>query len=370
MYKKILIVLLLLLLLSFNSVVSAEVLINNLDNPIRFHDVISNYSYLPCLSTDIICLHQSVGNAITGQMILIEDNFGSVSSIQIILKRDRWVNDYDNYSTFSLRVYKSTESNPNSAILTLWDTGLFDITHYSSDFALYTFTFDYDMPVYSDDGSTKILNYIWVEMQENDPDVTPVYAFSETHYGIFYDEGENYYPDTAFNDISLYFNQYGTWYKYETIYEDIEKFGDLAFRLLGQFKTPPTPEPTPFIINPDSTEGEIPIPDGCSFEDFWNNLCGDIQGFEDTYVSVNWTVNFSDFTNISNTSCPDCLGNETIDIPDGNLDNDKGFSQFLKLLGYCDESGCSIRDLIDLLYDSAYVMFIISIFYIYKKVKR
>jgi len=354
--------------LSVNNVY-ADILINNLNHPTRFKAVSStdappcNYYGLPQT-----CHDSYSNNSKEGQIIKINDDFGSISGIQIILKRSDFLFGLvDGNNTLTVRIYKSTTDNPETSILTLWDTAIFDITHYNTNYALYTFNFDYDIPIYSDDGNTKILNYIFFELQ---PTYYTTWTNSvEIEYGYFNDEGENYYPDIADIGSSLYsYNiDSSTWYRYDLIYYDIDKYGDLAFKLLGQFKTPPTPEPTPDIIIPD--EGEQPLPEGCSFEDFWNNVC-DTGNFEDAYIIINWTENFNDFTNISNTSCPECLGNETIIIPAGNLPNEQGFSQILKLFGYCDESGCNIRDFINILYDSAYIMFFVSLFYLYKKVKK
>lgn len=364
MNKKLLLILL--LSLTFINTVNAEVLVSTLNNPITFSNPVSNIS-LPCYTYELICVGQDDSNAKTGQMILIEDNFNYISSIQLVLKRDYTYNYYSNYSTFLVKVYKSTNSNPNNANLYLWDTAIFDITHDTDQFLLYTFNFDYNLPVYSDDGNTKILNYLWVELQEIDPIVTPSYAFSEIHYGILFTEGENYYPEKANIDISLYFNQYGIWKRFDAIYADKDKYGDLAFTLLGQFKIPSTPVPTPYIIKPNNPLE--PIPEDCTFEDFFNNLCEISELPDDTYVPTEWDFNFSDFINNSNTSCPDCIGNESIDIPKGIIDNDKSITKFLKLFGYCNDKGCSIYDIIDMLYDMSTIMFIISVIAIYFKLK-
>lgn len=184
-----------------------------------------------------------------------------------------------------------------------------------------------------------------------------IYYSTNTESGIKNSKIYNYYDHITTNysiDIrdvnnSLMYNTEHSNYMY---YFNIES-------LKGQFRIPPTPIPTPTVVIPSN--GTNPIPDDCSFEDLINNLC-DTSTVPEYYEYIDFNETLD---NITNTSCPECLGNETI-IPD-KIPGDKDSSRFLTLLGYCDKDGCNIFDILDFGYDLSILIFVLTFYLILNK---
>lgn len=118
--------------------------------------------------------------------------------------------------------------------------------------------------------------------------------------------------------------------------------------LLGNFIFPPTPSPTPTPPTGIDPNGTQIMPGDCTYEQLINGGCNNPPpipgigpgGFNNTPP---------DFTK-PDSACPECPNNQTV-VPDGTLEPDNSGSVFLKGLGYCTTTGCTIDDIIAFFYD-------------------
>ena len=305
-----------------------------------------------------VCLGIISNSTLNGQIIKIDDNFGKIEGIGLVLKRNELIRS--TWGLFNIKVYKSTTNNPNTASFYLWDSTTLDITHSHTNMGLYTFYFDYEIPVY--EGDTKILNHIFIEISETYPDIDNC---NYVYYAFALFEGiDKYYNG------SLYYKYGTTWYNYGQYvnWGEPNTFGDMVFYLYGQYKFPTTPLPTPIVEAP--SENTTELPEGCTWTDFYNGLCINMPPITDVWIAVPSSDDYN-WTKSKEEIAPGILGNESILIT--GIPKDKQSSKFLKSFGYCKDGTCTSEDIISMLYDFAIILNIFSFFVLmfkFMKVKK
>lgn len=187
------------------------------------------------------------------------------------------------------------------------------------------------------------------------------YRYTKEGYKVADSWGASKTPGIADEFISNVSRNFYTYYV-SSVWElcDPCTIVHMNFEVIGFSRIPDTPVPTP---PPEGLpgDGDVPLPGECTWMDMWAGLCENpLPDFEDFHDFPDYNETYN-FTKPKQELCPDCIGNETIEIPGDTIPSDKGFSQFLKGLGYCKEQGCDVYDLIDFAYDFS-IMFIILSF--------
>ena len=292
------------------------------------------------------CLCITSNNSISGQIIKIEDNFKTIDSLKFYMQK--LSNDKSYTGTIILKVYKSTTADPQTATLTLWET--INLNPTSLSITENTIFFTYPIPVYGGiNEDEKILNYLFITIEETYPDIDDTNLIG---YG-FLRMSSDYYSDGK-----LYQKYNNIWTSFDDMYYDINGnlYHDLTFKLYGTYKTSPNPEWPDNEYDP-CVEGNcsvpVPAPDGV-LPDFSNDFIEEI--------------NYTDFTKPSQ-NCEFCQGNETKIIKGGLGKSDTGFGQTLSGLGYCQKSNCTMDDFIDFLYDWSIGFFLISLIFLFNKMR-
>lgn len=122
--------------------------------------------------------------------------------------------------------------------------------------------------------------------------------------------------------------------------------------------TPPPLDPTPDTTTENTTGDCGSVYDSYSGS-YLNISCSSdipMPGFEN-----NGTFNFS----APQEACPECIGNESL-VPD-TISGTAQISQTMQGLGYCTTQGCKLSDFIDILYDSAILLFVVSLVFCFFK---
>lgn len=328
-------ILLILLIFFINPVNADSLLINNAN--INYDD--EPYFYQnSCSWLNEICIVTTGNNSKNGQIINISNSFGSITSISIPFKKTVYSDSYYN-PTITIRVYKSSTNNPDTSTLTLWDSTILTITN--TNIANINFVFDYPLQIYDDGNENKIVDYIFIELQETyhtgDNNLIE-YSYYQSTSNDIYNEGKNYQYSTITS----------TWSSIES-WLSPNSYNDMAFKLYGSYRFPPTPMPTPqqTYNNPD-TNTSLPCPD----------CINDFPDIDINSSEFNNTGNEINFSN-PNEICPTCIGNETISV--NSIPSNNGFSQLLINFGYCTNLGCTLDDIISFLYDSSKIIFWLSV---------
>lgn len=190
------------------------------------------------------CFGSAGGNDKNGQIINVSDTWGEVESILIYLKRGN--QPYSGLSTITVRIYKSTTNNPATSQLYLWQT----TTLSPSSTAGQGYTINLNYPITVWDGSNKVTNYLFIELQENYiPDI------DNTKY-VYY--GSNVEPTDRYMGGKLYQWTGSAWEAREIHYSPTN-YEDMTFIVYGQWKTEPQPTPTG---TPSTTPGDEIFPPG------------------------------------------------------------------------------------------------------------
>jgi len=320
-----------------NVATADEILINNLNvNYLQQPYYLSSNSY----SHDDIFQGIVSSSVINGEAIKLTEDMGTISSIKIILKRKIYSVLPDNNATITLRVYKSLDETSGSSKY-LWDSVVLNPS--SETTQSYLFSFDSDINIYNEQGEYTV-KWLWIELQENYSDIDNM---NPVLYGFY-----NHISDNKYSYSDNYQYDGGTWTTIESHYSN-PWYNDIAFALYGRWHYPTTPLPTPTQTsdNPDNPpcfdcNGTIPGPDA--------------EG------NTSWNPDFND----TSIPCPECIGNESIN-PYDTITKDSWSEITLKGLGYCNTLGCTLDDIIALLYDLSFIgvygSFVVVFFKLYRK---
>jgi len=151
------------------------------------------------------------------------------------------------------------------------------------------------------------------------------------------------------------------------LYSDSVKIADvysIYMKLSGQTdipSIPPTPpplDPTPETTS-DNTTGDCGSVYNPYSGTYLNITCS--SDFPDPDFQSNGTFDFS----VPQIACPECIGNESV-LP-STISGDTQISQTMQGLGYCTTQGCKLSDFIDILYDSAILLFVLSLIFCFFK---
>lgn len=289
------------------------------------------------------------------QDITVPDSWGSIQSIKFYMRRaNSCIYTCDNDPQLSFQLYKSYTSSFASA--TLWDSATYNPSN-TVTWSQFTFTPDYDLPVYNE-FDEKIVNHIWIKLTSTGLNysnidtsrfIEVVYADTQDDkypYGELYQshDGTTY---TAFN------NPYNPLYAYD-YYKT-----DLTFKVYGTFHVPQTPVPPPIFENPNSSQSAI-LPDGCSFEDYYNNLCSNLP--DGLFISNTGAQYIPDYINDTNGTF--CQSAECFNQTKITITTDDTGSAILKGFGYCTSTGCTLEDVFNLMYDSAEGLMLLSFMFV------
>lgn len=190
------------------------------------------------------CIGIAGSTHIDGQIITTPDSWEEIESILLYLRRES--NNHTGLSTMTVRIYKSTTSDPATSSLYLWQT----TTLSPSSITGQGYTINLNYPIVMWDGTTKVTNYIFITMQENYvPDIDNT---QEVTYGRTVESTDKY------TGGKLYQWTGSAWEIRESHYSPA-KYEDFTFIVYGQWKSPPIPTPTG---TPSTTPGDTPVAPG------------------------------------------------------------------------------------------------------------
>jgi len=207
-------------------------------------------------------------STIHGQAIYLEDSWGGVEAIQIIVQRASPYDPNTERATLTLRVYRSTYSTISEVIANkvLWETCVFSPTTLNTQ--TQTCTFDADITVTNPAFGYKVNNYMWVELQETYEE-TPgcggscgIIPNNELFYGnkvsVPLSNSYGTVPTDSYEPSELMQYDGASWTTIESHFTN-PAYRDLSFKIFGSFHIPQTPDSTP-QSNPSMTPGDTPQP--------------------------------------------------------------------------------------------------------------
>ena len=291
-----------------------------------------------------------------GQMIYIDDSFGSITSLKLYIQRTISNNSLPS-GNLTIKVYKSVD-NTQSSSKYLVDTFL--VTPSSTSVQSFLLSLDYPIDIY-DAGNNKLVNWLWFTVEGQNPlgldDICQcgIQNVNEVIIGYWSQAGNDKYPYGSIWESGLF---YSTWSIRDNKFTQENIYNDLAFQLFGTFYYPSTPEPTP-IDSPPSNDSESPPCYECN---------GTIPEISDSGDSFTPDFNGSSLPVLCSENETGCLPEQT--APDSSIPSNTTAGTFLMSLGYCDSLSCGVQDIIDLLYDWSIIAFLMSLLYLIMMTKR
>jgi hypothetical protein len=231
----------------------------------------------------------------------------------------------------AIRIYKTNNNNFNHSFNTV------DYYHINAstlgDFGA-KYTLNLDAPIY---------------ITQNTSESISIGIYTESTTGRYYIFGSNqitYYIGSSiyYSYIRDYQNNYVS--GYELYLNDSNTILSLYHQIYGGYVFPTTPNPTP--AQTGNGNGSLPcLPPECG------------GNFPNGTGSSGFNPSFNDSNSIT-VPCPDCIGNESISVPN-TIPSNSGVGEILKGIGYCSNLGCTIDDIIAFLYDFSIIGFWISV---------